>query len=118
MFQFLESGSSQKPTVVLLNNGTGRYLEDSSFKELQNHYHLVMPLMRGKDEKQEAAAKAHEIEAYVQKNCHGRVYAICGFFGSWDLMKLLLTETAVISEKTVIEEEDAVPGSLILSELN
>ncbi len=24
MFQFLESGSSQKPTVVLLNNGTGR----------------------------------------------------------------------------------------------
>lgn len=116
MIRMLEKGSADSPTVLLLL-GDSRQLTDAA-ERLQEHYHLIVPILERSAKAEQALEDGiKEINTYVRDRYQGSIYAVCGLFGSWPLMKRLLTDTEIVPLRTVAEERDTVPGTLILSEL-
>lgn len=119
MLHFVEYGHQSDPVVLLFDNeGYLNKADNAEMKELRDKYHLIVPVLQGDfPADQVVSGGIREIEAFVQDRYQGSVYAICGLFGSWPLMRQVLAETDIAPVKTVVEEHDTTPGSFILAEL-
>ncbi|WP_195985945.1 hypothetical protein [Clostridium sp. D33t1_170424_F3] len=102
---FMELGNASLPTVLILNIGTRSDLPGVS--QLQQKYHLVIPLVQ-------SSTDLESVADGIRKKCSDHVYAICVLSSGWPIVRRLLEQRRISADKTIVEGPECVPGDLVV----
>jgi pimeloyl-ACP methyl ester carboxylesterase len=113
---FKEYGDRSKPTIIFIHGGG---LSDWMWKEptavFEKEYHIVTPILDGHGEEsdiiyQSISKCARQVVQYIDENCGGKVFAICGLSVGAQITVEILSLCKNITQKAVIESALVLPS--------
>ncbi len=115
--QFKEFGDHNNPALILIHGyGISWRMWLPHIERFRDTYHVIAPALAGHDietlsdfESVEASAEA--ISSYVEKNLHGRVFAICGASLGATIAIHILAQNRIAVEKAIIDAGPLAPSS-------
>ena len=112
--QYEEYGLHHNNTILFLHGGglaSWNYIEE--VKQLQDRYHIVIPVLdghSGSDQKFTSIEdNANRILEYIDKNCSGKVFMICGLSLGGQILVEMLSKRNDICKYAIIESALVLP---------
>lgn len=113
---FHEFGDRNNPSVILIHGGGNawwNYLRQGQL--LSEKYHVILPTMDGHGEEYgtpyvSTEKTADKLLEYIDSNCGGRVFALCGVSLGGQIVIELLSRRADIAEKAIIDGAVCYPN--------
>ena len=106
---FIEYGNYSKPTVIIIHcNNRERAVSDSKLISLQDHYHLVFPIIEECDNEE-------SIITYIREQCHNHIYALGGYSDGWRILEKIIQVPELTIDKIIIESVSCKPGTVLSS---
>lgn len=108
-------GDSDKPAVLLIHGGGLSYwMWQPQIDALLPDYYVIAPVLDGHGEESETefksiAKSAVQILDYVERNCGGKVFAVCGLSIGAQITVELLSRSNDLAEKAIIESAMVIP---------
>jgi pimeloyl-ACP methyl ester carboxylesterase len=116
---FKEFGDPSKPTIILIHGGgLSNWMWQPEIALLQNQYHIVTPILDGHGEAYDTAFEsisksAQQIIEYINQNCSGTVFAICGLSVGAQITVEILANGNNIVQKAIVESALVLPSKMI-----
>lgn len=116
---FKEFGNKNNPVIIFLHGGG---LSWWSFKPqievLQKRYFVITPIIDGHGDDcantfMSIRKSAERVIEYIQNNCNGRVFAICGLSIGAKIVVEILSQKCDITEYAVIESALVYPMKMV-----
>lgn len=106
---FHEFGDKAFPHIILIHGGGNawwNYLRQA--RALSERYHVILPTLDGHGEEYavpyvSTEKTADELLEYIDTNCGGRVFALCGVSLGGQIVAELLSRRADIAQKAIID---------------
>lgn len=107
--KFHEFGDKFNPHIMLIHGGGNawwNYLRQA--KALSERYHVILPTLDGHGEEHgipyvSTEATADKIIGYINENCGGKLFALCGVSLGGQVVIELLSKKADLVEKAIID---------------
>ena len=111
---FKEYGDKSKNTIILLHGGGLSWWNyDKEVEELQNDYHIILPILDGHSESDKSFTSiednAQEIIDYINENLGGHVLLIGGLSLGGQVLLEILSKKDDICDYAIIESTLATP---------
>lgn len=111
---FKEYGDKSKNTIILLHGGGLSWWNyDKEVEELQNDYHIILPILDGHSESDKAFTSiednAQEIIDYINENLGGHVLLIGGLSLGGQVLLEILSKKDDICDCAIVESALAIP---------
>lgn len=112
---FKEFGNKNNPVIIFLHGGG---LSWWSFKPqieaLQKDYFVITPIIDGHGDDWENTfvsirKSAERVIEYIEANCNGKVFAICGLSIGAQIVVEIMTQKSDITENAIIESALVIP---------
>lgn len=121
--KFKEFGNREAPAVVLLHGGgLSWWAWKKVIERLEQQYRLITPVIDGCGEAAEAPfvsieESAKNLIAYIDENCSGRVFALCGLSIGAQIAAEALSVRADLTDCAVLESALCcpLPGTKMLT---
>ena len=118
-----ETEKTELPTIIILHGGgLSCWALIGIVELLQSDYHVVTPIIDGYGEDyahdfMSIEDSAKKLTAYIEEQCNGRVYALCGLSIGAQIVVEALTQNADIAEFAVLESALVLPvrGTKVLT---
>lgn len=111
--KFQERGSKNSPSVLILENSSAELT--AQLEQLAQNYRVIIPTQ--KQSNSDGNNVAAEIEAYVETQLNGNLYALCGTPEYWAVVGKILSGQRVHAAKVIVESAISEKGSLIVPSL-
>ena len=106
---FHEFGKAENPAILLIHGGGNawwNYLRQA--RVLAQHYHVILPTLDGHGEDYRTPYVSTEntadaLLAYIDRHCHGHLFALCGVSLGGQIVIELLSRRADLAEKAIID---------------
>ncbi len=111
-------GNPNNPAVMLIHGGgLSWWMWQPQIKALEQEYHLLVPVLDGHGEAAETdffsiEDSARKMAAYIDRNCGGRLFALCGLSIGAQIAVEILSQRPNIAQKAVIESALVLPMGL------
>lgn len=112
---FHEFGDAKNPSIMLIHGGGNawwNYLRQA--RELSDRYYVILPTMDGHGEEYatpyiSTEATADKLMNYINQNCAGRLFALCGVSLGGQIAIELLSRKPDLAEKAIIDGSVCYP---------
>ncbi len=110
-----EFGNINKKAIVLIHGGGLSWWQwEKHIKMLKDDYRIIVPVIDGHGEDYKTTFisiqdSAHKLTEYINKECDGHVYAVCGLSIGAQIVVEMLADKSDISEYAVIESALVFP---------
>ncbi|MCI9273688.1 MAG: hypothetical protein HFE39_07010 [Clostridiales bacterium] len=101
--QVCEFGDYDCPTILYLSAKQSKEALRKQLSQWGKEFHIIAPVFHTKKEGQRPQQQAALISQYLKSRYQGKVYAICGFENSWGIVRLILKDSEITSQKVIIE---------------
>ncbi|WMJ90463.1 alpha/beta fold hydrolase [Anaerocolumna sp. MB42-C2] len=113
--KFHEFGDKNNPHIMLIHGGGNawwNYLRQA--RALSDRYHVILPTMDGHGEEYAISyvsteATADKLMDYINKNCDGRLFALCGVSLGGQVVIELLSRKPDLVKKAIIDGSVCYP---------
>ena len=115
--RFKEFGSKNNKTIIFIHGyGITWKMWKVQIEAFRHSYHVVVPILDGHDEESRSSFisvenSAEQIIQYIEENCEGRVYAICGSSLGGTIAAHILAKKQDITKKAIIDAGPIVKSS-------
>lgn len=116
---FHEYGVKDGPAVMFLHGGGLSYwMWRAQIEALQKKYRVITAVIDGHGEAAEVPFEsiqkcATETIGYAEKNCNGKLFAICGLSLGAQIAVEMLSRNGKIAQKAIIESALVIPQELL-----
>lgn len=107
--KFHEFGEKDKPHIMLIHGGGNawwNYLRQA--RALSDRYHVILPTLDGHGEEYATTYvstedTADKLLAYIEENCGGHLFALCGVSLGGQIVMELLSRKADLTQKAIVD---------------
>lgn len=107
--KFHEFGSKDQPHIMMIHGGGNawwNYLRQA--RELSGQYHVILPTLDGHGEEYateyiSTEDTADKLLQYIEDECGGHLYALCGISLGGQIVMELLSRKADLTQKAIID---------------
>jgi pimeloyl-ACP methyl ester carboxylesterase len=116
---FKEFGNKNKPVIIFLHGGGLSWWSlKSQIEALQKDYFIVTPIIDGHGDDWSNTfisirKSAERVIDYIEDNCNGKVFAICGLSIGAQIVVEILSQERDITENAVIESALVYPMKMV-----
>ncbi|WP_123053714.1 alpha/beta hydrolase [Clostridium sp. JN-1] len=121
---FKEFGNCNMPVIIFIHGGGLSWWSwKVQIKKLERDYHVIVPVIDGHGDDYNTTSmsiekSAEKILEYINENCNGRVFLICGFsIGSQITVEILSRKCDVTENALVCPMGTILPVSLFMSKI-
>lgn len=114
-----EFGCKDNPTIMMIHGGGNawwNYLRQA--EALSDRFHVILPTLDGHGEEYateyiSTEDTADRLLAYIEQNCSGRLYALCGISLGGQIVMELLSRKPDLAKKAIIDGSICYPNPLM-----
>lgn len=112
---FKEFGNENMPVIIFLHGGGLAWWSwKKQIEALQENYRVVTPIIDGHGDASDTTfisikKSAEQVINYIQENCKGKVFALCGLSIGAQIVVEILSQESDIAENAVIESALVYP---------